>query len=477
MNIANFDSVLRCQEALSALDTIKYGGRVERIQGQMLHCKGPVAQIGEVCRVFPSRYNPYTRQAGDKPSRGARQKLPAESPEAAEFYGEVVALERAHCCVMLYDHPSGLRIGDKVIALGNELEVPVSTELLGRVVDPLVRPLDGGPPVAAFVKYPVLREAPGAMSRPPIHEQLSIGVRAIDGLLPLGKGQRVGIFSGSGVGKSTLLGMVARNTAADVVVIALIGERSREVREFLENDLGEQGRARSILVVSTSNSPALSRIRGAYSATAIAEYFRDCGKDVLLLFDSVTRFATAGREVGLAAGEPPTVRGFPPSVFNSLPLLLERAGRSERGSITGIYNVLVEGDDLDEPVSDAIRGILDGHIILSRQLAERYHYPAIDVPASVSRLEQKVSLPEFRPVIAHIKRLLATYRERQDLVEIGAYASGSNPLLDEAIERLPSLLKFLQQDTTDNSSLAQTLKTLLELTGAELAETGAEFAE
>ncbi|MEM9423701.1 MAG: FliI/YscN family ATPase [Spirochaetota bacterium] len=457
-----FDSVLRCRKALDGLDTIKYGGRVERIQGQMLYCYGPVAQIGEICRVFPSKYNPYTRQNGMNVA-----ETPGDSPE---IYGEIVALEKEHSYVLLYDPPFGLRVGDELIALGHELEVPVSEELLGRVVDPLVRPLDNGPPIAAEIKYPVQREAPAVMDRPPIEEQLCIGVRAIDGLLPLGKGQRVGIFSGSGVGKSTLLGMAARNTAAEVVVIALIGERSREVREFLERDLGEAGRARSILVVSTSNSPALSRIRGAYSATAIAEYFRDQGKDVLLLFDSVTRFATAGREVGLAVGEPPTVRGFPPSVFNSLPLLLERAGRSEKGSITGIYNVLVEGDDLDEPVSDTIRGILDGHIILSRGLAERYHYPAIDVPVSVSRLEQKVSVPEFRPVIAHVKRLLSVYRERQDLIEIGAYASGSNPLIDEAIERQSELQNFLQQDVYESSSLEDTLHMLLDMVGSSQSE-------
>ncbi len=454
-----FDSVLRCQAALYSLDTIRYGGRIERIQGQMLYCNGPVAQIGEICRIFPSKYNPYTRHSVS--SEITNETVP-------EFYGEIVALEREHSYIQLYDQPNGLRIGDGVIALGQELEVPVSEELLGRVVDPLVRPLDNGPPITAFVKYPAQREAPEVMSRPPIDRQLGVGVRAIDGLLPLGRGQRIGIFSGSGVGKSTLLGMIARNTAADIVVIALIGERSREVREFLERDLGKEGRERSILVVSTSNSPALSRIRGAYSATAIAEYFRDQGKDVLLLFDSVTRFATAGREVGLAVGEPPTVRGFPPSVFNSLPLLLERAGRNEVGSITGIYNVLVEGGDLDEPVSDTIRGILDGHIILSRQLAERYHYPAIDVPASVSRLEQKIAVPEFMPIIAHVKRLLSVYRERQDLIEIGAYASGSNPLLDEAIERLADLQQFLQQSIHENSSLEQTSQMLLELVGGGL---------
>ena len=460
-----FGSVQRCRDALKYLETIRYGGRIAKIQGQLLYCNGPVAQIGEICRIFPSKYNPFTRQVAGVESQEAEK--PGEVK--AEFYGEVIALEQTHSYIMLYDQPSGLRIGDEVIALGHELEVPVSPELLGRVVDPLLRPLDGKAPIASFIRYPVVREAPPVMSRPPITEQLSIGVRAIDGLLPLGRGQRVGIFSGSGVGKSTLLGMIARNTVADVVVIALIGERSREVREFLEHDLGEEGRTRSVLVVSTSNSPALSRIRGAYSATAIAEYFRDQGHDVLLLFDSVTRFATAGREVGLAAGEPPTVRGFPPSVFNSLPLLLERAGRGERGSITGIYNVLVEGGDLDEPISDAIRGILDGHIILSRQLAERYHYPAIDVPASVSRLEQSVSAAEFRPLIAHVKSLLSIYRERQDIVEIGAYPEGSNPLLDEAIEHLPRLLEFLQQDVRENSSLEKTLGMLLGLFSDENA--------
>lgn len=447
-------SLSRCNRALSQLEPIKYGGRIEKIQGQLLICYGPVAQIGELCRVLPSK----PRKPG---SNLSDQEL---SPHANvhELYGEVVGLEKGYTTIMLYEFAEGLRIGDEIIALGHTLEVPVSEYLLGRVVDPLIRPLDDKGPVTARDYYPAVQEGPPVMKRPPITQQLGVGIRSIDGLLPIGRGQRLGIFSGSGVGKSTLLGMIARNTEADVVVIALIGERSREVREFLERDLGDEGRKRSILVVSTSNSPALSRIRGAYSATAIAEYFRDQGKDVLLLFDSVTRFATAGRELGLAAGEPPTVRGFPPSVFQNLPLLLERAGNAESGSITAIYNVLVEGGDLDEPISDAIRGILDGHIVLSRQLAERYHYPAVDVPASVSRLDLKITSPSQQKAMSYMKRMLASYKERQDLIEIGAYVEGSNPLLDEAIERMPEILDFLQQEVHSKESLEYTWQKLYE---------------
>jgi flagellum-specific ATP synthase len=303
-----------------------------------------------------------------------------------------------------------------------------------------------------------------------IHQKIATGIRTVDGLATVGKGQRMGIFSGSGVGKTTLLGMMARNTSADVSVIALIGERGREVREFIENDLGPEGLARSVVVVASSNKPPLARIRGAYVATAVAEYFRDQGRDVMLLFDTVTRFARAQREIGLAIGEPPANRGYTPSVFSLLPKLLERAGTSERGSITGFYSVLVEGDDLDEPIADAVRGHLDGHLVLSRRLAERAHYPAVDVLASLSRLADKVCGPTVRQACARLRRLLAVHRDAEDLISVGAYVEGTNPEIDAAVQKMPALNRFLTQAVEERFSLSDTLKALGELSGLEIPE-------
>jgi flagellum-specific ATP synthase len=321
---------------------------------------------------------------------------------------------------MPFSETQGLEVGSTVIGTGDTLSVPVSDKLLGRVLNCLGKPIDGGPDIPVEDVYPAINSPPDVMRRSAITEQIVTGVRAIDGMIAIGKGQRLGIFAGSGVGKSTLLGMVARNTSANVNVIALIGERGREVREFIEHDLGPEGLARSVIVVSTSDTPPLARLRGAYVATAIAEYFRDQGNDVMLLFDSVTRFARAQREIGLAIGEPPATRGFPPSVFEILPKLLERCGTSDRGTITGFYTILVEGDDMDEPIADTVRGILDGHLVLSRKLATRYHYPAIDVMASISRLATRVTSPEVQEAAGYLRRMLSVYADAEDLINVGA---------------------------------------------------------
>jgi flagellum-specific ATP synthase len=374
---------------------------------------------------------------------------------------------------MAYEETTGIEVGDRVIATGGLLEVPVSRELLGRILDCRGRPVDGKGGIAAHQKYPALAAAPDPLSRRPICDRISTGVRAIDGLLTAGRGQRLGIFAGSGVGKSTLLGMIARNTNADVNVIALIGERGREVNEFIENDLGPEGLKRSVIIAVPGNSPPLARLRGAYAATAVAEYFRDQGSDVMFLFDSVTRFARAQREIGLASGEPAATRGYTPSVFDSMPKLLERCGTSDRGTITGFYTILVDGDDLDEPVSDTVRGILDGHIVLSRNLAERNHYPAIDVLGSISRLMPKVTGTVTRKAAAYIRRLMADYAGAEDLINVGAYTPGSNPAIDDAIARHRAIEDFLEQDAGERSTMGDTLKLLGEI--AEMRIPGEEM--
>jgi len=318
--------------------------------------------------------------------------------------------------------------------------------------------------------YPALTSPPDPLKRKRVTERITTGVRAIDGLLAVGKGQRLGIFAGSGVGKSTLLGMIARNTSADVNVVALIGERGREVNDFIENDLGKEGLSRSVLIVTPSNSPPLARLRGAYVATAVAEYFRDQGKDVMLLFDSVTRFARAMREIGLASGEPPAQRGFPPSMFDSMPKLLERSGTSDKGSITGFYTILVDGDDMDEPVADTVRGILDGHIVLSRDLAQSYHYPAIDILQSISRLAPNISGETTRKAAGIIRRNMAAYAKAEDLINVGAYHHGSNPEIDEAISMHMPIEEFLIQDIDERSTLEDTLTGLSEITGVKIPQ-------
>ncbi len=428
-------------------ETIRHIGRVQRVQGLLIESLGPQAVVGEVCQI-------------------------EFAPGEPMIWGEVVGLKGRTVQIMPFTEIDGIRIGSRVIASGSTLRVPVGEDLLGRVLGPLGRAVDGRGDINTRTLYPVLATPPDPLARRPIREQLITGVRAIDGMISTGKGQRLGVFSGSGIGKSTLIGMVARNTRADVNVIALIGERGREVREFLENDLGREGLARSVVVVSTSNTPPLARLRGAFVATAIAEYFRDQGKDVMLLFDSITRFARAQREIGLATGEAPATRGFPPSVFSLLPKLLERSGTSARGSITGFYAILVEGDDMDEPVSDTVRGILDGHLVLSRRLAQRYHYPAVDVLDSVSRLSNKVTSPELQEAAGYVRRMLATYREAEDLINVGAYAKGSNPEIDEAIEKLPAINAFLRQEITERASIEDTRERLLSIAGHPSREPG-----
>jgi FliI/YscN family ATPase len=335
--------------------------------------------------------------------------------------------------------------------------VPVGPGLLGRVLDGFGVPMDGGPPIEAEALYDLYKAPPNALEREHITEQLVTGIKVVDSMLPCGKGQRIGLFGGSGVGKSTLLGAMSRQNSAQVSVIALVGERNREVRGFIEHELGPEGMARSVVVVATSDRPAPVRVRACFLALAIAEYFRDQGKDVLLVMDSVTRLAMAQREIGLAAGEPPSQKGYTPSVFNLLPRVFERAGNFANGSITGFFTVLVEGDDFNEPVCDAVRGILDGHIILSRQLGAAGHYPAIDVLNSVSRLQSQISTPQQKAAARAVREAMATYRQSEDLIQLGAYLSGSNPQLDRSIQVRPEILNFLRQDAHENIPLEDTL--------------------
>ena len=373
------------------LEPIKFTGKVTCVKGLTVESDGPPAAVGEVCKIITST--------------------------GKEIQGEVIGMEKGKTVLMTYDEMEGIQIGDCVVATGEELSVYVGDYLLGRVLDGTGRSYDGLGMIGSSQVAPVFNLPSDAMKRRPIREPLATGVRAIDGLLTIGKGQRIGIFAGSGVGKSTLLGMIARNADVDVNVIAFIGERSRELQEFINYELGEEGLKKSILVFASSNKNALCRVRGAYVATAIAEHFRDQGKDVLLMMDSVTRFAMAQREIGLSLGEPPATKGYTASVFNSLPKLLERAGTGERGSITGIYTVLVEGDNMNEPIGDAVRGILDGHIVLDRKLAQRRHYPAIDVLQSVSRLMSKVVERSHREKADMFLKLMAAYNENEDFIK------------------------------------------------------------
>jgi flagellum-specific ATP synthase len=428
------------REIVEQTDTIKCVGRVSKVQGVLIESRGPVAVIGELCRIIAPR------------GRGI-------------IHAEVVGLREETVQLMAYEETGGIEVGNRVIASGGCLEVPVSEGLLGRVLDPLGNPADDKGEIETALLYPVMASPPDPLTRPRVTQRLVTGVKAIDGLLAVGRGQRMGIFAGPGVGKSTLLGMIARHTSADVNVVALIGERGKEVNDFIEKDLGPEGLARSVLVVTPSNSPPLARLRGAYVATAVAEYFRDQGLDVMLLFDSVTRFARAQREIGLASGEPPATRGYPPSMFDSMPKLLERCGTSEKGTITGFYTILVEGDDMDEPVADTVRGILDGHIILSRNMAQRYHYPAIDILGSVSRSARDVTSKAEINAAGIVRRHMAVYAEAEDLINVGAYHAGSNPGIDAAIEKHTAIEEFLIQEIEKKSSLEETLKGLGDIAG------------
>jgi flagellum-specific ATP synthase len=427
--------------AVDETDPVKYLGKVKRVQGILVESIGPRAAVGEMCHILPERGKP--------------------------LLAEVVAVRNEVVQLMSYDPLIGLEIGDSVVASGSSMSVSVGPDMLGRVLDALGRPMDSKGPITVKNHYPMFNSPPSPMDREPISKRLDTGIRAIDAVLPVGRGQRMGIFAGSGVGKSTLLGMVARNTSADINVIALIGERGREVREFIESDLGEEGLERSVIIVSTSDTPALARVRGAFTATAIAEYFRDQGKDVMLLFDSVTRFAMSQREIGLAIGEPPTTRSYTPSVFSLMPRLLERPGVSSEGTITALYTVLVEGDDLDEPVSDAVRGYLDGHIVLSRKLADRNHYPAIDILASISRVAPRLMNKRSAEAAGRIRRLISSYKEKEDLIDVGAYVKGTDPEVDEAIEKKDILNAFLVQGISEHEEPASIYSRAAEIAGLE----------
>ena len=408
-------------------DYIKKLGKVSRVVGLTIEADGPDVSVGNCCKI-------YTR-------------------ENKSILAEVVGFKDKKILLMPYGDIDGVGLGSIVEGYDYPLSVKVSDELLGRVLDGLGEPMDHKGPISATDEVSTTNVPPDPLDRTRIKEQLSLGVKAIDSLLSIGKGQRVGIFAGSGVGKSTLMGMIARNTSASINVIALIGERGREVKEFIEKDLGEEGLKRSVLVIATSDKPALVRLKAAQVATSIAEYFREKGKDVLLLMDSLTRYAMAQREVGLAIGEPPVSRGYTPSVFAVMPKLLERAGNSDKGSITGLYTVLVDGDDLTEPVTDTARGILDGHIVLSRKLANKNHYPAIDVLASVSRVMSDIVSKEHKKDAFEIKKLMGTYAEAEDLINVGAYVTGSNEDIDMAIAKRKDVLNLLTQSTEECFSL------------------------
>jgi flagellum-specific ATP synthase len=417
---------------------MRQNGKVRQVIGVVVESNGPAMSIGETANIS------YKRNA---------------DPVLAEAVG---FRDRSVLLMPLGDL-GGISAGSDVVALGKPLQVGLSHSLLGRVLDGLGCPLDGKGRVVGASPAEISGVPPNALTRRRVDTPLSLGVRAIDGLLTCGRGQRVGIFAGSGVGKSTVLGMIARNTEADVNVIALVGERGKEVRDFVERDLGEAGLRRSVVIVATSDQPALVRIKAAFVATRIAEYFRDGGLDVMLMMDSVTRFAMAQREVGLAIGEPTTTRGYTPSVFALLPKLLERAGTSETGTITGLYTVLVDGDDMNEPVADAVRSILDGHIVLSRKLAAANHYPAIDVLASVSRVMPDVVSRSHGTAASAVRDLMATYREAEDLINIGAYVTGSNPRVDLAIARYEDIRAFLRQGINDKSTFEAAERAILEL--------------
>lgn len=413
-------------------------GKVVNVVGLTIESAGPDAKLGDICNIYPD-------------SEEAINAIPAE----------VVGFKDKKTLLMPYEAVDGIGLGCIVENTGSPLLVTVSNALLGKTLDGLGRPVDGEEIVGE--SYPVEATAPDPMSRAIIDEVLPLGVKAVDGLITVGKGQRIGIFAGSGVGKSTLMGMFARNTKADINVIALIGERGREVREFIERDLGEEGMKRSVVVVATSDRPALERNKAAKTATAIAEYFRDQGKDVLLMMDSLTRFSMAQREIGLASGEPPVTRGYPPSVYSEMPKLLERAGRASKGSITGLYTVLVDGDDFNEPITDTARSILDGHIMLSRKLGHKNHYPAIDILQSISRCMSQIAAREHKQAASRLKTVLATYNEAEDLINIGAYKSGSNPSIDYAISKIDEVNGFLCQDVEEKYAFEESVSLLEDL--------------
>lgn len=424
--------------AVRTAETFSRTGKIENIVGMSIEASGGRAAIGDICSIYNGEEN--------------RQIL-----------GEVVGFKQDRILLMPYESMNGISAGNFVRNTGKRLRLPVGNFLRGRVINALGEPIDG---LGAFEPHEYCYVDSGyinPLSRPPITERLEFGVKAIDGMLTIGKGQRIGIFAGSGVGKSTLLGMIAKNVKADINVIALVGERGREVLEFIQRDLGEEGMRRSVLVVATSDQPAMLRMKCPSVATSIAEYFKNQGLDVLLMMDSLTRFAMAQREIGLAVGEPPVARGYTPSIYAELPKLLERSGNFEQGSITGVYTVLVEGDDTNEPIADTVRGILDGHIVLTRQLANSNHFPAIDINASISRLMSAICPAEHKKLASQIRDILSVYQKNADLISIGAYKAGTNPQLDYAISKIDRVNAFLKQATDEAFGYEQSVKLMAEI--------------
>lgn len=433
--LIDFDKVKKMVEDTN---TIKASGKVVRVVGLTIESQGPLVHLGEHCYIKLLNTN-------------------------SKIDAEVVGFQDDKVLLMPLGDMKGIGHGCEVIPSGRTLSVPVGESLLGRVVDGLGNPIDKKGPIEMEKYVTIDNEAPDPLERINIREPLNVGVRAIDSCLTIGKGQRVGIFAGSGVGKSTLLGMISRNSSAQINVIGLIGERGREVKEFLENDLGAEGLKNTVVVVATSDKPALVRLKGASVATAIAEYFRDKGYSVMLMMDSLTRFAMAQREIGLAVGEPPATRGYTPSVFAELPKLLERTGNSDKGSITGLYTVLVDGDDMNDPIADTVRGILDGHIVLSREIAAKNHYPAIDVLQSISRVMNNIVEEEHSALGRKIREVLATYKEAEDLINIGAYKEGSNHKIDYAIRKIEEVENLLKQGIHEPSELHSTYEAMKEI--------------
>ncbi|MCI8376677.1 MAG: flagellar protein export ATPase FliI [Lachnospiraceae bacterium] len=413
-------------------ETVSYIGKIENIVGMSMEASGNRASIGDIAMIY---------------NEDKKKQIPVE----------VVGFKDGRCQLMAYENMSGISAGSFVRNTRKRLKIPVGEFLRGRIIDALGNPMDDLGPFESQQHYYVESPYINPLTRPPITDTLEFGIKAIDGLNTVGKGQRIGIFAGSGVGKSTLLGMIARNVKADINVIALVGERGREVREFIEKDLGPEGIKRSVLVVATSDQPAMLRMKCPLVATTIAEYFKDQGKDVLLMMDSLTRFAMAQREIGLATGEPPVARGYTPSIYAEFPKLLERSGKFERGSITGIYTVLVEGDDTNEPIADTVRGILDGHIVLSRKLANENHFPAIDIGASISRLMVNIVPEEHQKLAAKMRDLLSVYNKNEDLISIGAYKAGTNPRLDTAVGKIDAINEYLMQRIADSYSIEEDL--------------------
>lgn len=435
----NFSKYIKTVEDF---DPIAYIGYVSAVTGKQIVSNGPVAQIGEICTI--------------------------KFKNGKEIFAEVVGLDKKQVLLTPYGDTEGIEIGCEVVGSGKTLQVPVGMSLLGRTIDATGKPCDGLGELLPEAYYPALNVPTDPMKKKPINRRITTGVRSIDAMLTCGKGQRIGIFAGSGVGKSTLLGMIARNTDAEINVVGLIGERNREVLDFINNDLGKEGMKRSVVVVATGDQPAICRLRAAYVCTAIAEYFRDQGKDVFMMVDNVTRFAKAQLEIGIANGEPPTASGYPASVYSMIPALMERTGTSDKGTITAFYAVLVDGDDMDDPIADCVRGVLDGHIVLSRKLASAYHYPAVDVLPSISRLQRRVTGPFTKKAYARIRGLMATYQNNALMINSGMYTKGDSAAIDEAIDKYNEIEEFLKQDEYEKCTMEDTLNKLGAVSGIEI---------